>query len=216
MHNHDDKTWELLVSLAIMVGFIWIAFVLTSGCSTMAPSPSTKVVEPSPVPIVLSALAADWDGKHPEWTPLLVQAIHENGTTLMAAKTPGVCANKLAFYVLMISTMSRFESNHNAAVTYTEKFRDLAGNLIISRGPLQVSKESCNGYGAGIKDEKTLADPLTNFRCAVRVLNKWIPRDNVLAGGAPKAWTGGARYWSVLRDPVKKKVILDRANEACK
>lgn len=212
----EENPEDMAVKIIFCLVMVWLAYVLT-GCSTVPSTPQVEHPAAAPPPPVSDPepkkYVADWDAKHPEWTLLLRQALFDNGKALL--KDDGRC-DPMQFFVLLISTMSRFESNHSATVTYTENFRDNQGNLIVSRGPLQVSKESCNGYGAGIKDEKELHDPYTNFRCAVLILNKWIPLDGTVADGKPGAWRGGARYWSVLRDVTKREIILGRAKEACK
>lgn len=196
---HDAFPWGTLILAGVG---LCLAYALTSCTTTQTP----------PQPGVVGSLKADWDAKHPEWTALLVK---ELGGKELLKYAPAQC-DPMPYYVLMISTLSRFESNHRSEVKYTENFNDNQGRRVVSRGVLQVSKESCNGYGAGITDEEQLHDPAVNFRCAVLILNKWIPRDGVLTGGSAAGWKGGARYWSPLRDGEKAKVIFGRAKEACK
>lgn len=115
--------------------------------------------------------------------------------------------DKRNFWVHLISSMSEFESNHKPETSYTEAFYDAQGRRVVSRGLLQISIESGNGYGCGLKDANELHDPLINLDCGLRILNKWVGNDVALAGQSGSTWQGGARYWSVLRkDPALGKI----------
>lgn len=170
------------------------------------------VAEPVKAPIELQA---DW-GQKPEWSAFTLAAIAEHGAALLN-KNPGDWAawcgrdwvklssdEKAAFYLGLISALARFESSFKPDVTYTENFKDSQGAFIISRGLLQISKESANGYACGITDAKMLHDPRTNLSCGVRILSRWVERDGVIQGGGAGAWTGAARYWSPFRDSAKR------------
>ncbi len=245
MNYPEDNGYEDLLKICILGAILYIAFILTSGCAAVKPStpapppavaPPSAVAEPAPaqaqpvlsmpveiIPIDLAWIGphSDWNAKHPEWTLLLLDALDKYGQQLMKAlpnivETPSMCQSGKAYLVALISRMSFYESNHSATALYQEKFKDRFGEYVVSRGPLQVSEESCNGYGAKIEDQRQLHDPAQNFKCAVLILNKWVPKDMTIAGGVSGDWRGGARYWSVLRDPVKKKDILQFAGKACK
>lgn len=104
---------------------------------------------------------------------------------------------RVEFYAHLISTMSKYESAYKTEAVYEE-----SGNLlgVISRGLLQISFDSANGYGCGLKSSQELHDPLINLNCGIIILNRWIgQRDKCIAMGRIGAWRGGARYWSVLR-----------------
>src|SRR5829696_2457230 len=73
------------------------------------------------------------------------------------------------------------------------------GNWVISRGLLQISKESGNGYGCGIVNEMVLHDPATNIACGVRIMARWIGQDGYIARRQNGKWRGLARYWSPFR-----------------
>lgn len=120
--------------------------------------------------------------------------------------------DRAAFYDLLLSAMSHFESGWSTTQTYQEKFANVNGVRVISTGLLQVSIESCRAYGSSAKTTEELKDPEKNLECAVRVLNKWIKNDGVIAGGEAKAWLGGSRYWSVLRAHVAdiRKLVGDK------
>ena len=104
------------------------------------------------------------------------------------------------FWAGLLSAMAKYESNFKPETAYTEKFRDHAGNNVVSRGLLQISIESANQkqYSCLISNSEDLHDPAINLSCGARILSRWIEADGVVAysnGGN----RGGARYWSVLR-----------------
>ena len=115
------------------------------------------------------------------------------------------------FWVDLISKLAYFESSYNPQTSYVELFYDNNGKPVVSRGLLQISKESANGanYRCGIENERDLHDPKTNLECGVRILNKWVTNDGVIAGKEGDKWRGAARYWSPFRDQAKKAKIAD-------
>jgi len=108
-------------------------------------------------------------------------------------------ADRKNVWVYFLSAMTELESSHKPETRFTEAFDDAQGNKVISRGLLQLSIESGNGYGCGLKNAEELHDPLVNLNCGLRILNRWIGRDGVISGKEGTAWRGGARYWAVLR-----------------
>lgn len=108
-------------------------------------------------------------------------------------------ADYITFYSELMGALAKFESGFDTNETYTEAFKDAKGKRVVSRGLLQLSIESVNGYGAGLKDAAELHDPATNLRCGVLILSHWITRDGVISGGSKGAWRAGARYWSQFR-----------------
>lgn len=113
------------------------------------------------------------------------------------------------FWVVLLSAMTKYESNFNPQAQYTEKFKDQSGKLIVSRGLLQISKESANQkrYDCQINDEKDLHNAKTNLTCGIKILSYWVKSDGVIASVNGKN-KGGARYWSVLRSTngILKKI----------
>lgn len=120
------------------------------------------------------------------------------------------------FWVYLLSAMSRFESNHNPTLSYKEAFNDAHGNPVISRGLLQISKESANGYKCNIKDEQELHDPYINLSCGLLIIQKWVTTDKVISGKVSGKWRGGARYWAVLRTPSILNQIKTLSQGFCK
>lgn len=104
------------------------------------------------------------------------------------------------FYISFISTVARFENNSfNPSLTFREDFPDSTGNLVVSRGLLQVSLESSRGWGCPLRSANELHDASKNLECGVRILNGLMRRGNRLGSRVGGSWKGGAEYWSVLR-----------------
>lgn len=156
--------------------------------------------------------AARWDSRPAgrEWTRLALAGIDENGQGLLATQPADVAAycpgyaqadaaDRRAFWVGLMSALTRFESDFNPDVTFTEPdIIDQQGNKVISRGLLQISQESANGYGCRITDAQQLHDPATNLSCAARIMNRLVTRDGVI-GSTSGPWKGMAAYWSPFR-----------------
>lgn len=210
-----------------MQKFLTLAILTLLACScTPSPPPRNAELPPIEAPPVPQGFKADWNGvkgvPHVEYTDMLVQALDELGADLLAY-TPkdfhswcGNAAKKKEFYVMLFSSLARFESAFKPATSYTENFKDAKGVPVVSRGLLQISKESANGYGCNIKDDKELHDPRTNLRCGVRIAARWIPRDGVIQGKETAGWRGMARYWSPFRKDDRIAAMKAKTKEACK
>lgn len=211
---------------------IILLLAILAGCSTTAPTPSPAkpdpVEEPAPPAIpsepadeIFPVPAGDW--KNVQWSSMAIMAVADLGVNLLAAVPADVkefCSayptlgpsKRAQFWAMLLSAMARYESGFKPNTSYTEDFPDSSGVPVVSRGLLQISKESANGYGCGITDAKQLHDVETNLRCGVRILNRWVPKDGRIAA-IGKSNLGGARYWSVLRAvkyDKKKKVWVDK------
>lgn len=182
--------------------------------------PETEVVVAETEPPPPAHPAAAWDSE-PEgraWTDITHLAVDELGAALLTAVPEDVgaycpryealgAAERRAFWVHVISVLARFESNYKPAVQYKESFTDSKAQPVISRGLLQISKESANGYGCKIGDAQELHDPTINLRCGVRILARWITRDGVIARRTDGKWKGAARYWSPFRRDNSRETI---------
>lgn len=137
------------------------------------------------------------------------------------------------FYAQLISKMAEFESNYKPETFMTEcssspktygsdgKFfasrgkwcipgHAKDGGVAISRGLMQLSLESAQGYKCPISEPKELHDPFKNISCAVRIMNRFIPAPrqyegkirghNRIAGKIDENWKGASAYWAVMRD----------------
>ena len=197
--------------------------------TTTEPEPEPEVpVIAEPAPLVIEV---DWASvpEGADWTDITAKAVDELGSGLIASSPSDVsrfCPQyetlddeaKRAFWVSLVSAMARPESNFNPAVSFNEydnckypgckdDFTTRDGRKVVSRGLLQMSQESANGYKRfgceiAIEDEETLHDPETNLRCGVVILARWVSADGQIAKDA-SPYRGGARYWSVLRRPGK-------------
>lgn len=138
------------------------------------------------------------------------------------------------FYVALFAGLAKFESAYKDSVTYEESckdskgkripeekapkgcgIKDAQGKYVVSRGQLQISKESANSYGCKISDSKELHDPKVNIECGNRIAKKWIAQDGVIAGGSSGAWKGMARYWSPFRKSDRIAEIKKKTRAAC-
>jgi len=185
------------------------------------PTPSATVTPtPTPTPIpetVLKEVTPLWEAKvsqGKDWTSYVNQQLDVLGKDLLdviPADRTMFCpkysnlsyAQRKQYWTFLISSMVRFESDFNTNSKYTESFNDSNGNKVVSRGLLQISIESGNAYGCGLKTAQDLHDPHQNLSCGIRILNRWVARDGRIAGKVSGSWRGGARYWAVLREGDK-------------
>lgn len=206
----SEYRWAQIAYCLSMAVILVIAY-FSLGCQSVAKSEAAPVLaDPAPVEPASLSFQADWDGRHEAalWTQYTISAVAEFGQPLLTlgklSDAKVYCpkyaslglSQRVQVWVMLISAMARHESGFNPETQFKEAFNDRNGKPVISRGLLQLSIESGNGYGCGLKKASELHDPLTNIRCAVRILAKWIPKDGVI--GTKKR--GGARYWSVLRE----------------
>lgn len=180
---------------------------------TTTPNPTpTPVAEPSPKDLTPLWEASVKNSK--EWSDYVYLKLDTLGSDLLdvipadrttfCPKYSSLSYNQRKLYwTFMLSAMAKFESGFNTNSKYTESFNDSNGNPVVSRGLLQISIESGNGYGCALKTAQDLHDPLQNLACGIRILNRWVYRDARIAGNVSGTWRGGARYWAVLREGNK-------------
>ena len=168
---------------------------------------------------------ARWD-RHDDgktWTRYTATALNNYGQGLISSAPKDVAQycpsyaglqpqQRRAFWIHLISALSKYESNFDPSVKFDEttvdpKMITVSGQPIISRGLLQISKESANGYGCKINEASQLHDANTNLSCAVRILDRWITRDGVISGQVDAGWRGAARYFSPFRDDNKRQAM---------
>ena len=194
---------------------------------------STLAIEGSATEEPDLQIEVDWSAKaeSDEWTSFTLAAIDEIGSALLVSEPSDIdtfCPayvdrdqdGRRAFWVSLLSAMARLESNFDPAVSYNEKenctypgckdeFTTQDGRPVVSRGLLQLSQESANGYrncSVPITNEELLHDPKVNLRCAVAIMARWVEADGKISQTEPP-WLGGARYWSVLRRQNKVDTI---------
>jgi hypothetical protein len=178
-------------------------------------APPEPLVVPTPAPPILA-----WDHL-PEgraWTDHTRAAIDELAPTLPTLVPDDIATYcprypdldlpaRRTFWIALLAALARHESSHDPATQFQESFPDAAGRPVVSRGLLQLSRESAGGYGCRIRDEQELHDPATNLRCGVRILARWIERDRVIADRVDGRWRGAARYWSPFRRAAARDSI---------
>lgn len=189
--------------------------------SPAAPSPAPVSSVPTNAPSAPTALpTARWDSRPAgrDWTRFALGGLDSHAQGLLATVPSDVgayCpryaqanpADRRAFWVGLLSALARVESDFDPSVEFIEpNIFDVQGNRVVSRGLLQISRESANGYGCGISDEQQLHDPATNLTCAVRIMNRLVTRDGVI-GSTAGPWRGMAAYWSPFRRPNRRAEI---------
>lgn len=177
-----------------------LPIIILTGClqTTKPPDEPQKLPEDNELPQL------SWNND--AWTLIALESLDKYGQGLLKSTPKDAtkfCANystmnKAQFWASLLSAMSKYESNYKPNTQYKEAFKDAKGNYVISRGLLQISQESANGYKCGITKAEMLHDVRTNLECGVRILNRWVTNDSVITGNNGR-WIGGARYWSVLR-----------------
>lgn len=153
-------------------------------------------------------MLSDWPKK--EWNRFVLDALEMHGNELLNFDNPKDAnefnfkaktrEEKKAFYLMLISSMARYESNFKPHTAFEE-----SGHLegVTSRGLLQISLDSGKSYNPSLRRAEELHDVKTNIETAVMILNRWIPLDGYIGStfkSEEKPHKGGARYWSVLRE----------------
>lgn len=149
-----------------------------------APSAASDTVEPR--------LTLAWGTSHPDWDNALYAALGRLpvGTVQMPCKR----ISQIHCAAQLLSVIAKYESSFKPETKYNETGH-LAG--VVSRGLLQISKDSANGYGCNITDSQQLHDPKVNLECGVKILARWSQRTGTMIDGTS---TGGCgKYWSVCR-----------------
>lgn len=224
--GYSDSDLEALVLIFMLVAAVGFMFY---GCASTPPAPAA----PSPVAaepiekypgevkrpeLPRKSYRADWDNVRPEWTPILVKALETHGLGLLQGKYEGACGEAKAFWVMLLSSLARYESGFKPETSYTENFADSKGKKVISRGIFQLSFESANQsrYGCALKDSLELHEAETGIVCAVKIANFLVSDSGAIHGkGASGSWLGLSRYFSPFRNSEKTKAMLDKARSIC-
>ena len=201
------------------------AAALLAGCS---PLPHATAVHAERV--AKSDYAA-WAKKKPDgsWTAAAEAAVRASNLPKavpadIARFCPGYASQpegaRVQFWVGLLSAIAKPESNFKPETKYRESFVGADGQLVISRGLLQLSIESVNQkkYSCNIQEAEDLHDPAINLQCGVRILNAWVKDDNVIATYGSDAPRGGGRYWSTLRESkkhIQEMMAFTRKLEIC-
>lgn len=161
--------------------------------------------------------------KREEYFNIALEAVRTYGKELLKAEPKDgkeygmdLYQDRASFYANLLGALAHFESGQNPETTYVENFKDAKGKFVVSRGILQLSIESANSYGAGIKKAEDLHKPEVNLKAGVLILSRWIVRHSVIAGGKRSAWRGGSMYWAVLRKAERIRQIQKLVKDAAK
>lgn len=173
-----------------------------------------------------------WDAKHPEYTGIFVNALNQYAPDLMKEIIPGACGDRVQYLLDLFTGIAFYESGYSASDQMTEAFKDNSGDPQVSAGVFQLSLDdktkgsACNQF---VRFSDVL-DAKKNIECGVVTMNKLFKQDKVVTGehsctnskgNRVTCYEGGARYWSVLREPELNKPhhkadILKKAKVNCK
>lgn len=157
-----------------------------------------------------------WDanGGSKMWTRAAMVAVGENGAKLdsviprdIAAWCPAYVQNsptmRRAFWVGMMSALSKFES------TYNPRAVGGGGRWF---GLLQIYPDTARRYGCRATTGEALKNPVENLSCAARIMAVTVSRDRAVALNDGR-WRGVAADWGPMTKPAK---IAEMANWTAK
>lgn len=200
--------------------WVWAAAIVMLSCVTTPPKVEEPAPQPTATPVttpppVTSAVQLPWDGKHADSTKWTAHLIGELENSSLPSQTPPdlvelcpkykeLSVNKrVEVWANLVAKMAQRESNFKPETQYQESFKDASGQYVISRGLLQLSQESANGYGCGITKATMLHDSFVNLSCGVKIIDRWVGRDKVAMGKVSNVVAernvGCGRYWAVCR-----------------
>lgn len=174
---------------------VLLAFLV--GCSeTTAPITQTPTVSAPVVaePVQDKRLPLAWSNSHPDWN----KALYDELAALPDLELPNLPCKKLKTkdcVAQLMSIMAKYESGFDPKNVYHEPPPLGVDSIGLFQLSIESEKTLCS-----LKSKEDLKEPITNIKCAVKVLSKWVQKDGVLYGGQKGAWRGGSRYWSVLRN----------------
>ena len=109
---------------------------------------------------------------------------------------------RVKFWAALVSAVAGAESSFEPKATSPQGFRTSRVTPAISRGLLQLDKESAGHkkYNCSIMHDIALYDPVTNLTCGVKILAIWVDNDNTIATYKnDRSPQGGGKYWGTLR-----------------
>lgn len=217
-----SKLDALTLTLAVIAGLLAIA--LLASCETpkntpenaLPPASAASNVVPDKIPPPTEPEAYKLSWNNAEWSNFAVGKIKaEYYSRLTQAQDLETFCPRYhdlpphhQAFVLgeLLSAMAKFESAWKPETTYTEAFADRHGKRVVSRGLLQLSIESAQGYKCPITKAQALHDPKTNIDCGLRILSRVIERTGRIGAAGPK------QYWAVIKpDSTHHKLPAIRA-----
>lgn len=192
---------KLLLVMMLLVGCTQVKDV-ADDIGKKDPVVSGTVTPKDTIELEVGVLA--WGTSHPEWDKALIGAVYELPNVELKKPCTKLTTRDCA--IQLLSIMAKFESSFKPETSFNE-----TGHLqgVVSRGLLQISKDSANqsAYGCGITDAKELHDPKVNLECAVKILAYQAKNSGTLMDGKKG---GCSAYWSVCRaDSGSYKKILE-------
>lgn len=147
-----------------------------------------------------------WDanGGSKMWTRAAMSAVGEHGAELdsviprdITAWCPAYVENsaeqRAAFWVGMMSALSKFESTYNPRAV---------GGGGRWYGLLQIYPDTARRYGCRATTGEALKNPVDNLSCAARIMAVTVKRDNAVALRDTR-WRGVAADWGPMTKPSK-------------
>lgn len=136
------------------------------------------------------------------WTDLVVAEIRNNWDELNQARDIGkFCPGyrdasrqlQTVCWLRIIGGVVKFESNFKTNDTFFEKDfgYDSVGLFSLSRGECKQAPT-----------DQLLGNPVLNLSCGVRIMARYIAKDDCIAGPEPKS-CGASKYWAVLNLPYQ-------------
>jgi len=144
------------------------------------------------------------------WTRAAMAAVGENGAQLdsviprdIARWCPAYAQNsatmRRAFWVGMMSALSKFESTYNPRAV---------GGGGLWYGLLQILPDTARRYGCRATTGEGLKNPIDNLSCAARIMAVTVARDRAVALNDGR-WRGVAADWGPMTSASK---ITEMAN----
>lgn len=211
---------KALWALALFM-WVWAISIVMISCVTAPlqmggqPTPQPTATPTTTPPPTTPAVSLPWDGKHADsakWTAHLINEIELSSLTSQAPPDlVELCpkyaslntGKKVEVWANLVAKMAQRESNFKPETQYQESFKDASGQYVVSRGLLQLSQESANGYGCGITKATMLHDSFVNLSCGVKIIDRWVGRDKMAMGRISNDTSsrnvGCGRYWAVCR-----------------
>lgn len=123
--------------------------------------------------------------------PIIKEVINKHAACLVGRRDYGEFCNSDPRVCLgaLVLAIVELESGGQSGKTFDES--NYQKGMKDSVGLMQLSQGECKPEGDNLKD------PRSNIACGVRKLCELVKKDNVIAQGK----SGGAAYWSVLREP---------------
>lgn len=137
------------------------------------------------------------------WTRAAMRAIDSHGQRLLETVPDDIASwcpaypeadrwSRKAFWAGLLSTLAKHESTYRPTAVG-------GGNLWF--GLVQIYPPTARGYGCQARTGTALKDGALNMSCAVRIMNRTVPRDNVVSAGM----RGVAADWGPFHSRRKRE-----------